>query len=173
MLRRMKVVAHQWRFVFMHDWHADKVCITRAGRGLSGLRREGDRARRGDTARQLCARAVHWCAGGRRRGAGGPRERNAAAASNDRVRVASFTRSAVRRTTADVSPSIPAPFLAPMAPHYTTSHMALAADDARFSTRSPLEKLSAPHSATIPIRPLYHTARRHIFHSFLRWQRVW
>ncbi|CAH2035303.1 unnamed protein product, partial [Iphiclides podalirius] len=47
----------------------------------------------------------------------GPRERNAAAASNDRVRVASFTRSAGRRTTADASPPRPPPPTSPFPLH--------------------------------------------------------
>ncbi|CAG9558622.1 unnamed protein product [Danaus chrysippus] len=63
----------------------------------------------------------------------GGEARNAAASSNDRARVASFTRNAGRRTT---SGTVPAP------PRY---YMVLT--DERFSTRNPLEKLSAPHSA--------------------------
>lgn len=70
-------------------------------------------------------------------GVGGA-ERNAVAASNDRARarVASFTRSADRRTTLDP----------PTCPPYYMLHAPLGFD-ARFSTRSPLQKLSAPHSA--------------------------
>ena len=101
----------------------------------------------------------------RRRSGGAARAggaRNAAASSNDRARVASFTRNAGRRTTAapplpPPPPSCPRrpppPPAARAAPYRTAYYMALSLD-ARFSTRSPLEQLNAPHSA---IASLYRT----------------
>lgn len=105
-------------------------------RGVSSEQSRQWREWDGASGRGSCARAVHWCAGAvEARGVG---ERNAVAASNDRARVASFTRSAGRRTTADP----------PTCPIRTVLHGPHGCD-ARFSTRSPLQKLSAPHSATV------------------------
>lgn len=101
--------------------------------------RERDKgARRGSgTARMdaSCAGAVHWCAGAVAcRGGGG--EECGRAASNDRARVASFTRSCGRRTTA----APPCPF----GPYYSVYSPSdgRGYGVARFSTRSPLQKWS-------------------------------
>lgn len=126
------------------------------GNKAKWAQREWDRA----SGRGSCARAVHWCAGASEgRGAG---ERNAAAASNDRARVASFTRSAARpyySRAPPPPPSIPRSVL----------HGPLGCD-ARFSTRSPLQKLSAPHSATAlsSLSHSYTRANSFLFHTFLR-----